>query len=52
MHEKYGSLDLEEILNGAENYARNGFPVHEVEAKCMERKRDRLKKIKIVKNYF
>ena len=32
MHEKYGKLDLEEILSGAENFARNGFPVHEVEA--------------------
>ena len=32
MHEKYGKLDFEEVLKGAENYARNGFPVHEVEA--------------------
>jgi len=32
MHEKYGKLDLELVLKKAENYARNGFPVHEVEA--------------------
>ena len=34
MHEKYGKLDLEEVLSGAENYARNGFPIHEVEAQA------------------
>ncbi len=41
MHEKFGKLEFEEVLNGAINYARNGFPVHEVEAlswKLNERK--------------
>ncbi len=32
MHEKYGKLDLEEVLKGAVNYASDGFPVHEVES--------------------
>ena len=32
MHEKFGRIDFNEVLNGAENFARNGFPVHEVEA--------------------
>ena len=39
MHEKFGKLDLEEVLKGAENYARNGFPVHEVEALLGKRKK-------------
>ncbi len=43
MHQKYGSLDLEVILKGAENYARNGFPVHEVEALAWKEKEMRLK---------
>ena len=43
MHEKYGKLDLEEILKGAENYARNGFPVHEVEAKSWKEKENELR---------
>mgnify|MGYP001252234429 CR=1 FL=1 len=43
MHDKYGKLDLEEVLKGAENYARNGFPVHEVEAYSWHQKKDKLK---------
>ncbi len=43
IHEKYGRLDLEEILKGAENYARNGFPVYEVEAKEWKEKEEKLK---------
>ena len=33
MHQKYGYLDFSELFKSAENYARNGFPVHEVVAK-------------------
>ena len=33
MHQKYGSLDFNELFKSAESYARNGFPVHEVVAK-------------------
>ena len=43
MHEKYGKLDFEEVLQGAENYARNGFPVHEVEAYAWKGKEEKLK---------
>ena len=46
MHEKFGFLDFEEVLKGAENYARNGFPVHEVEAKSWQEKEYRLKQNK------
>ncbi len=44
MHEKYGKLDLEEVLKGAENYARNGFPVHEVEEYAWKGKEGKLRK--------
>ena len=43
MHKKYGKMDLEEILKGAENYARNGFPVHEVEALAWKDKEVKLR---------
>ncbi len=44
MHEKYGKLDFEELLRGAENYARNGFAVHEVEAYSWRQNISKLKK--------
>ena len=28
MHQKFGKLDFEQLFITAENYARNGFPVH------------------------
>ncbi len=43
MHEKYGRLDFEEVLSGAQNYARNGFPVYEVEAHAWKEKVTKLK---------
>ena len=43
MHEKFGKLDLEEVLQKAEDYARNGFPVHEVEAYAWKEKELKLK---------
>ena len=43
MHEKYGKLDFEEVLKGAENYARNGFPVHEVEAHSWKKNNSKLR---------
>ncbi len=52
MHEKYGKLDLEEVLKGAENYARDGFPVHEVEAYAWKEKEIKLKKNKNSKELF
>lgn len=44
MHEKFGKIDFKEILSGAENFARNGFPVHEVEAIAWRENEDKLKK--------
>ena len=52
MHEKYGKLDLEEILKGAENYARNGFPIHEVEAQAWKEKEGQIYKNKNSRNLF
>ncbi len=52
MHEKYGKIDFEEILKGAENYARNGFPVHEVEAYAWKGKEDKLRNDKNSRNIF
>ena len=52
MHKKYGNLELEEILKGAENYARNGFPVHEVESLSWQEKEIYLRKNKNSKELF
>ena len=52
MHDKYGCLDLEEVLEGAENYARNGFPIHEVEAKSWKEKEGLLLKNEVSKKIF
>ena len=52
MHEKYGALDLEEVLKGAENYARNGFPIHEVEAYSWKEKEDKLRNNENSKKIF
>ena len=43
MHNKYGSLDFRELFVTAENYARNGFPVHEVVAKAWSENTEKLK---------
>ena len=32
MHKKFGKLDFEQLFKTAEKYARDGFPVHEIEA--------------------
>tara|TARA_B100000575_G_scaffold146624_1_gene117021 strand:- start:1062 stop:2648 length:1587 start_codon:yes stop_codon:yes gene_type:complete len=52
MHEKYGKLDLEEVLKKAEDYARNGFPVHEVEAYAWKEKEIKLKNNENSKELF
>ena len=43
MHDKYGKLDFEEVLKGAENYARNGFPIHEVESYSWKENENKLR---------
>ncbi len=52
MHKKFGKLDFEQLFITAENYARNGFPVHEIEAYHWKKNEDKLKKNKITKNEF
>ena len=32
MHQKFGNLDFEELFITSEDYARNGYPIHEVVA--------------------
>lgn len=44
MHDKFGSLDMEEILAPAIQYAREGFPVTELIAYYMQRSAGRLQK--------
>ncbi len=52
MHKKFGKLEFEQLFITAENYARNGFPVHEIEAYHWKKNEDKLKKNKITKNEF
>ena len=52
MHKKFGKLDFEQLFITAENYARDGFPVHEIEAYHWKKNEDKLKKNKIAKNEF
>ncbi len=52
MHDKFGKLELEEVLKGAENYARNGFPVHEVEAFAWKEKEYKLKQNENTRKLF
>ena len=44
MHEKFGRIDFKEVLYGEENFARRGFPVHEVEAIAWKENEKKLKK--------
>ncbi len=52
MHEKFGKLDFEELFITAENYARNGYPVHEVVAKDWEENKNKLKLYSSTKSIF
>ncbi len=52
MHKKFGKLNFEQLFITAENYARSGFPVHEIEAYHWKKNEDKLKKNKITKNEF
>ena len=44
MHQKFGHLDFQELFITAENYARNGYPIHEVVAKSWNENTDKLQK--------
>ena len=52
MHEKFGNIELEEVLLGAINFARNGFPIHEVEALAWKENENKLKANENSKNLF
>ena len=43
MHQKFGNLDFQELFITAENYARNGFPIHEIVARAWTENKDKLK---------
>ena len=43
MHQKFGKLDFEELFITAQNYARNGFPIHEVVSKSWFENQEKLK---------
>ena len=52
MHQKYGHLDFNELFKSAENYARNGFPIHEVVAKHWEINTQKLRHHKVTNSIF
>jgi gamma-glutamyltranspeptidase / glutathione hydrolase len=52
MHKKFGSLEFKQLFLTAEYYAREGFPVHEIEAYHWKKNEEKLKKNKITKNEF
>ena len=52
MHKKYGKLDFSELFISAENYARNGFPVHEVAANSWKENISKILKNDISKKIF
>ena len=52
MHKKFGKLEFEKLFITAEYYAREGFPVHEIEAYHWKKNEEKLKKNKITKKQF
>ena len=52
MHQKYGKLDFEELFITAENYARNGYPVHEIVAYSWEKNIKKILNNKNTKKIF
>ncbi len=52
MHKKFGKLEFEKLFITAEYYAREGFPVHEIEAFHWKKNEDKLRKNKITKKEF
>ena len=52
MHKKYGKLDFKELFITAEKYARNGFPLHEVESYSWEKNKKKIIKSKTASKYF
>ena len=52
MHQKYGNLDFKELFKTAENYARDGFPVHEVVAKHWNTNKKKLSAHNVTSSIF
>jgi gamma-glutamyltranspeptidase/glutathione hydrolase len=52
MHQKFGKLDFEQLFITAENYARDGFPVHEIEAHHWKKNENKLRKNKVTQAEF
>lgn len=54
VHDRYGSLKWEQILEPAIHYARNGYPVTHLQARLQEREKDNFEKVDSLsgKNYF
>jgi gamma-glutamyltranspeptidase / glutathione hydrolase len=52
MHKKFGKLEFEKLFETAIYYAREGFPVHEIEAFHWQKNEEKLKKNKITKKIF
>ncbi len=52
MHKKYGKLDFEQLFHKAELYAREGFPVHEIEAFHWKKNENKLKKNQTARKDF
>ena len=52
MHKKFGNLEFEKLFASAIYYAREGFPVHEIEAFHWKKNEDKLRKNNIAKQIF
>ncbi len=52
MHKKFGKLEFKQLFQTAEYYAREGFPVHEIEAYHWKQNEQKLRKNKITKKQF
>ena len=52
MHQKFGHLDFQELFITAENYARNGFPIHEVMAKTWNKNINKILQNESTKKFF
>ena len=52
MHKKFGKLDFEKLFTTAIYYAREGFPLHEIEAFHWQKNEEKLKKNNVTKQIF